>query len=97
MRGRAAHAGLDPEAGASAIVELSHVIQEVNRLNDPGHGTTVNVGLIGGGTRPNVIAAEATASVDVRVTSLEHGRRVEERIRAIEPVTPNVTIEVQGK
>ena len=96
VRGRAAHAGLDPEAGASAIVELSHVIQEVNRLNDPGHGTTVNVGLIGGGTRPNVIAAEATASVDVRVTSLEHGRRVEERIRAIEPVTPNVTIEVQG-
>jgi glutamate carboxypeptidase len=96
VRGRAAHAGLDPEAGASAIVELSHVIQELNRLNDPEHGTTVNVGLIGGGTRPNVIAAEATASVDVRVSSMEYGRRVEERVYAIEPVTPNVTIEVKG-
>jgi len=96
VSGRAAHAGLDPDSGASAIVELSHVIQELNRLNDPEHGTTINVGLIGGGTRPNVIAAEATASVDVRVTSLEHGRRVEERVRAIEPVTPNVTIEVEG-
>ena len=96
VRGRAAHAGLDPEAGASAIVELSHVIQELNRLNNPAQGTTVNVGLIGGGTRPNVIAAEATASVDVRVTSMEHGRRVEEQVHAIEPVTPNVSIEVTG-
>lgn len=96
VRGRAAHAGLDPEAGASAIVELSHVIQELNLLNDPEHGTTVNVGLIGGGTRPNVIAAEATASVDVRVTSMDHGRWVEDRVRAIEPVTPDVTIEVEG-
>ena len=96
VRGRAAHAGLDPQAGASAIVELSHVIQELNRLNDPEEGTTVNVGLIGGGTRPNVIAAEATASVDVRVTSMEHGGRIEEQIHAIEPVTPNVSIEVMG-
>lgn len=96
VRGRAAHAGLDPDAGASAIVELSHVIQELNRLNDPARGTTVNVGLIGGGTRPNVIAAEASASVDVRVTSMEHGREVEERIKAIVPVTPGVSIHVEG-
>lgn len=96
VRGRAAHAGLDPEAGASAIVELAHVIQRLNDLNDPEHGTTVNVGLVGGGTRPNVIAAEATASVDVRVTSMAHGRSVEERIMAIEPVNRDVTIDVRG-
>ena len=96
VRGRAAHAGLDPEAGASAIVELSHVIQSLDRLNDPAHGITVNVGLIGGGTRPNVIAARATASVDVRVESLEDGRRIEEKVRGIRPVTPDVTIEVTG-
>lgn len=96
VRGRAAHAGLNPEGGASAIVELSHVIQELNQLNDPKRGTTVNVGRIDGGTRPNVVAAEATASVDIRVTSMERGREVESRIREIQPVTPGVTIDVDG-
>lgn len=96
IRGRAAHAGLQPEAGASAIVELAHVIEELNLLNDPERGTTVNVGRIDGGTRPNVIAAQAHASVDVRVTSVEDGRELERRVRAIEPATPGVTIDVKG-
>jgi glutamate carboxypeptidase len=96
IRGRAAHAGLDPTAGASAIVELAHVIQALNALNDPENGTTVNVGIIDGGTRRNVIAAEARASVDVRVASMDHGRAVEEAVRRIEPVTPGVTLSIEG-
>ena len=96
VHGRASHAGLDPEAGASAILELSHVIQELNGLNDPARGTTLNVGLIGGGTRSNVVAAEARASVDVRVATSEDGRALEERVRAIEPVTPGVSLTIEG-
>jgi glutamate carboxypeptidase len=96
VKGRAAHAGLDPGAGASAILELSYVIQELYALNDPERGTTVNVGTIDGGTRPNVVAAAARAAVDVRVTSMEIGRRVEESVRAIRPKVPGVTIDVTG-
>lgn len=96
IRGRAAHAGLDPGAGASAILELSHVIQELNLLNDPERGTTVNVGRIDGGTRSNVVAAEARASVDVRVTSIADGEELERKVRAIEPTTPGVTMRVDG-
>lgn len=96
VTGRAAHAGLEPEAGASAILELSHVIQELNRLNDPARGTTVNVGLVDGGTRPNVVAAQARASVDVRVATVENGHELEDAVRAIRPVTPGVAITVGG-
>lgn len=96
VKGKAAHAGLDPDSGASAILELSHVIQELNRLNDPERGTTVNVGRIDGGTRPNVVAAQAKASVDVRVTSVEGGQALERAIRGIEPSTPGVTLEIEG-
>lgn len=96
IRGRASHAGLDPEAGASAILELSHVIQTLNALNDPARGTTVNVGLVGGGTRANVVAAEASATVDVRVATADEGRRLEGRILALEATTPGVTVEVTG-
>lgn len=96
IRGRAAHAGLDPGAGASAILELSHVIQRLNLLNDPERGTTINVGRIDGGTRSNVVAAEARASVDVRVTSIADGEELERKVRAIEPTTPGVTVRVDG-
>lgn len=96
VRGKAAHAGLEPEAGASAILELAHVIQALNQLNDASKGTTVNVGVIDGGTRPNVVAARARATVDVRVTTSEEGRAVEERIFGLRPATPGVALEVTG-
>jgi glutamate carboxypeptidase len=96
VTGRASHAGLDPEAGASAILELSHVIQTMNAMNDPEVGTTVNVGLVDGGTRPNVVAAQATATVDVRVATAEEGIRFEKAIQALKAVTPGVTLEVTG-
>ncbi len=96
IKGRAAHAGLEPELGASAILELSHVIQELHALNDPERGTTVNVGIIDGGIRPNVVAPVARASVDVRVTTVENGHRLEDAVRAIRPRVPGVEIVVEG-
>ena len=94
--GKAAHAGLDPESGASAILELSHVIQSLFALNDSENGVSVNVGMVDGGLQPNVIAPHSTAVVDVRVPTIADGERVEHAIRSIEPVTPGVRIRIDG-
>lgn len=95
--GKAAHAGLDPEGGASAILELSHVIQTLFALNDPSRGITVNVGTVDGGIQPNVIAPHSTAVVDVRVPTVETGDAIEEAIHAIEPTTPGVRLQIEGR
>jgi glutamate carboxypeptidase len=96
VHGKAAHAGLDPEGGASAILELSHVIQSLFALNDPDDGITVNVGTIDGGIHPNVIAPHSTAVVDVRVPTVEAGEYIEQAIHGIEPSTPGVRLHVEG-
>ena len=96
VKGRAAHAGLDPRAGASAILELSHVIQALFALNDPAKDVTVNVGTIDGGLRPNVIAPKSTAVVDVRVASLADERRVEAAIRSLQPATAGTSLAIEG-
>ena len=96
VSGEAAHAGLDPGAGASAILELSHVIQELFALNDLERGISVNVGTIDGGLRPNVIAPRSEAVVDVRVATLADAERIEAAIRGLEPATPGTSIEVDG-
>lgn len=96
IRGRAAHAGLEPEAGASAILELAHVVRALDTLNDPEHGTTVNVGVVSGGTRPNVIAPLAKASVDTRFTSLDAGERLGHAIESLESTVPGTSIDVAG-
>ncbi len=96
-RGKAAHAGLDPEAGASAILELSHVIQQLFELNDYDKGISVNVGMIDGGIRANVIAPESKAVVDVRVLHQHDADAVEKRILALEPTVDNVTLEIEGR
>jgi len=96
VRGRAAHAGLDPGAGASAILELSHVIQALFALNDPARGITVNVGTIDGGLRPNVVAAESRAVVDVRTRSTVDAERVDASIRQLQPVTPGTSLSIEG-
>jgi glutamate carboxypeptidase len=95
-RGRAAHAGLDPEQGISAIFELSFVIQNLFALNDPKRGVTVNVGTIDGGLRPNVIAPTSRAVVDVRVATQADADRIEEAIYALEPKTDGVQLEIEG-
>lgn len=96
VHGRAAHAGLDPTAGASAILELSHVIQALFALNDPPRGITVNVGTIDGGLRPNVVAPESRAVVDVRTRTLADATAVDGAIRALVAVTPGTSITVDG-
>jgi glutamate carboxypeptidase len=96
IKGKAAHAGLDPERGVSAILELSHVIQQLFALNDPASGVTVNVGTIDGGLRPNVIAPESRAVVDVRVASQVDAERIDRAIRALAPSVPGITIDVEG-
>jgi len=96
VRGKAAHAGLDPGKGASAILELSHIIQKLFALNDPEKGITVNVGTIDGGLSPNVIAPESKASVDVRVPTQEDAEHIEKIIHAIEAETPGTEVEIEG-
>jgi glutamate carboxypeptidase len=95
--GKAAHAGLDPEGGASAILELSHIIQTLFALNDVERGITVNVGTIDGGIQPNVIAPHSTAVVDVRVPSVADGDEIERIIHAIQPTTAGVRLHIEGR
>ena len=94
--GQAAHAGLDPGKGASAILELSLVIQKLFALNDVERGITVNVGTIDGGLRPNVVAPESSAVVDVRVPTHEAAREMEAAIHELTATTPGTRIEVEG-
>ena len=96
VRGRGSHAGLAPEQGASAILELSHVVQALHNLNDYKAGVSVNVGMIEGGQRANVVAPEARAVVDVRVPTMGDARRIEAAILSIEAITPGVAVEITG-
>jgi glutamate carboxypeptidase len=97
VKGKAAHAGLNPEAGASAILELSYIIQKLFALNDLDKGITVNVGVIDGGLRPNVIAPESRATADVRVRTHEDAQWIEERIHTLQPESPGITLEIEGR
>jgi glutamate carboxypeptidase len=94
--GKAAHAGLDPEGGASAILELSHVIQALFGLNDVDRGITVNVGTVDGGIQPNVIAPHSKAVVDVRVPTVATGNEIEYIIHSLRPNNPDVRLQVEG-
>ena len=97
LTGRAAHAGLEPEAGASAIVELSHVIQKLAALNSPRRGISVNVGLVRGGSRANVVASESYAAVDVRVLRRRDIPTIHQAVYDLRPETPGVELEIKGE
>jgi glutamate carboxypeptidase len=96
VTGRAAHAGINPEEGASAILEMAHQVQKLFALNDAARGITVNVGTIDGGLRANVVAAEVRATVDVRVRTRADADAVEAAIRGLRPVNPRAAIRVEG-
>ena len=96
VKGKAAHAGLDPQAGASAIVELSMIVQKLFAMNDYERGISVNVGMIEGGVRPNVIAPQSSAVIDVRVPTQEDAEMIEEKILNLQPSRKDVTVEVKG-
>jgi len=96
VRGKPAHAGLNPDKGVSAIVELSYQIQHLFSLNDFEKGITVNVGMIQGGSSANVIAEESIAIVDVRVRSEEDARWIEKEIMSLQPEHQGSEVFVEG-
>jgi len=97
VKGKAAHAGLDPQKGVNAIVELSHQVQRLYAMNDFDKGITVNVGLIEGGYASNVIAAESKATIDVRVYNIEDGAYITDRIHQLKPIFDNVKLRIEGR
>jgi glutamate carboxypeptidase len=96
ITGRAAHAGVEPQKGISATGELAHQTLALHALNNFEVGTTVNVGVVHGGTRPNVVAAEAEAHVDVRVQTLAEADRIDAAIRGLQPTLPGATLQIEG-
>jgi glutamate carboxypeptidase len=96
VQGRAAHAGVDFAAGASAIVELAHQIGKIAGFTNLRRGRTVNAGLICGGTRSNVVAAEAAAEIDVRVVRLSDAAVLDRKFRALRPFDKRCSITVSG-
>lgn len=94
--GRSAHAGNNPDDGASALRELAHFLFTVEKLNDPDAGTTVNLTVASGGSVSNVIAEEASAKVDLRVATTSEGDRVETAVAGYAPHDPRVTVEISG-
>ncbi len=96
VRGVAAHAGIDPSKGASAIHELARQIVLVQKLQDLDRGVSVNVGIISGGTRTNVVAEEARAVVDVRAPTQADAARVDAAFRALKAVDSRTAVSVTG-
>ncbi len=99
VKGRAAHAGVQPEQGRSAVLELAHKIIALHALNDFSRGTTVNVGVIRGGDRSNVVAAEASGDIDVRVRTLAEAQRLEASFQEIAGscALPDTTTTITGR
>lgn len=94
--GRASHAGLAPAEGRSAIVEMAHQIIAMGRLGDPANRTTVNVGLVTGGSARNVVPARCTVEVDVRVRDRGEADRVTAALHALRSVDADVRLRVTG-
>lgn len=96
VKGRASHAGVDYEAGASAVVELARQIPKIAAFTNLKQGITVNPGVISGGTRTNVVAAEARAGVDIRIAKLKDAAGLDKKFRSLRPVDKRCSIQVQG-
>lgn len=96
VTGRPSHSGSNPRAGVSAIEELARQTLALHALTDHDAGTTVNVGVVRGGTRPNVVAAAASAEVDLRVRTMAEARRVEQAILGLAPAHPEARLQVTG-
>lgn len=95
--GRAAHAGLDPGKGVSAVLALSYLVQDLHALNDPEKGVSVNVGIIEGGLQANVVPPQCRAVVDVRVPTQEDAKRLENAILGLSFPNPDIRLEISGQ
>jgi glutamate carboxypeptidase len=96
VHGKAAHAGLEPEKGASAILELARQTERIHSLNNSNSGITTNVGVMRGGTRSNVVAAEAEAEIDVRFSTEAESREVERFLTNLQPIDARTKVFVSG-
>lgn len=96
LTGVASHAGNRPEDGASAVTAAAHAVLDLQALARPEVGTTVSVGMIGGGSAVNVIPAHCTLHLDLRVATLAEAERVDAAVRAWTPRDPRVTVQVSG-
>lgn len=96
VSGVASHSGLDFEKGQSAIVELAQQIGAISKLVDLKRGLTLNVGLVQGGTRVNVVAAEATASLDVRIARMKDAAGIDRKLRSLKPFNRKCKLAVTG-
>jgi glutamate carboxypeptidase len=96
ITGKAAHAGADHQKGISAIQELAHQILKLHSLTNYEKGTTVNVGVISGGSRPNVVAESAQAEIDLRVSTKGEGEKVTREILSLQSVVPGTQLTVTG-
>ena len=97
VTGEAAHSGLDFAQGQSAVLELAKQICEIQKLVDLKRGITLNVGKISGGTRVNVVPAEATALLDLRVATAKDGKRIERKLLGLKPFNRKCKVEVTGE
>jgi glutamate carboxypeptidase len=95
--GLESHAGLDPAAGASAIDEIARAVRTLHDATDLAEGTTVNVGVLRGGTRPNVVAGAAQAHIDVRVRSVAAQERIDAVLAGLHAHDPRAAIRVEGR
>ena len=96
IEGKAAHAGLDPEKGASAILELARQTERLHAINQSGSGITLNVGVVRGGTRSNVVAAEAEGEIDIRFSTDNELQQVEKLMSSLQPIDERVKVFVFG-
>jgi glutamate carboxypeptidase len=96
VHGVAAHAGLDPGKGHSAVVELARQITALSKLNDLERGISVNAGVIRGGTRTNVIAAEAVAEIDVRIKRAKQATALDRKLRSLKPFDKRCKLTIEG-
>jgi glutamate carboxypeptidase len=96
IHGRSAHAGIEPEKGANAVVELAHQTLRLNAIQDRDRGFSASVVQVSGGTRPNVIPDEARAIVDVRAATREGMAAIESALRSLTPIDVRTSIEVHG-
>lgn len=96
VHGKAAHAGLDPKKGANAILELSKQLLKIEKFSNEAKGITVNPGVIRGGTRTNVVPAEASCEVDARITKRSQGAALDKKFRSLKAVNKNCTIQIEG-
>jgi glutamate carboxypeptidase len=96
VQGVASHAGLDPGKGHSAIVELARQIAVISKLNDLRSGVSVNPGVIRGGTRTNVIAAEAVVEIDVRIRQAKQAKPLDRKLQGLKPFDRHCKLHVEG-